>query len=201
MLEKFLVPGSVIHGMKALTSTVRGEALHEVHIGVQDVAVEVDYTVTTTTRQSIWHGLRHKTIENKTEHKATWYFRLLPYVQGSINYTEMQGRDVLSGWFSGCIMAKYYNEGTCRVCHVSTGAPNDCKDAWNVIKSGQGMHNVSEFRPFDKNDPVILANLTLGLITGNGIFYTIWVNRAPNDPDWAIIVAVMKRETGYGMDH
>ena len=71
----------------------------------------------------------------------------LPFVQNGINYVSTQGRDVTSYNFSGCIMAIYTDAGDTRVCHVSTGDGQDCKAAWEVIKSRSKA--VFQFKPSD----------------------------------------------------
>ena len=71
----------------------------------------------------------------------------LPFVQNGINYVSTGGRDVTSFNFSGCIMAIYTDGGDTRVCHVSTGDGQDCKDAWGVIKARS--RNVFQFKPSD----------------------------------------------------
>ena len=74
----------------------------------------------------------------------------LPYTPGAINYTNSSGRDVISGPFSGCIMAAYVTGGGRRVCHVSTeaeGHRNDCKELWGKIK--ENCTSYIEFKPHD----------------------------------------------------
>lgn len=58
-------------------------------------------------------------------------FSLLPWVGNGINYAESTGRDVLSGPFTGGIMAVYMRSGVRRVCHVATP---ECNGAWAKLK-------------------------------------------------------------------
>lgn len=72
----------------------------------------------------------------------------LPYVPGGINYSNSQGLDVISGPFSGCIMAAYTKRGgERRICHVSTFGESkyDCKDLWDTIK--KDCVSYVEFKP------------------------------------------------------
>jgi len=73
--------------------------------------------------------------------------KYLPFAKNGINWVASQGQDVISYNFSGCIMAAFTYQGVARVCHVSTGAGQDCKARWDEIK-GQSA-NVFEFRPSD----------------------------------------------------
>lgn len=73
---------------------------------------------------------------------------ILPYVAGAINYTEMQGRETISGEFTGCSMAIYNFNGSTRVCHVDTAktstgdAPS--KATWEGIKGQNGFEMADE---------------------------------------------------------
>jgi hypothetical protein len=96
-------------------------------------------------------------------------FRFLPYAEGAINYCESMGVDVLSGYFSGCIMAIYRRNGSTRVCHVSTGGNNDCKETWERIKKESSVQVVREFKPSDHAP----SPKTLGLVTATGDCYAI----------------------------
>jgi hypothetical protein len=103
-------------------------------------------------------------------------FLYLPFALNGINSVVPQGRDVLSGKFSGCIMASYNTGGQSRVCHVSTGAGQDCKDAWRQIMTG--ATNVFQFKPADHIETGGMAWFgTYGLITSELAFYAITVGR------------------------
>src|SRR5882724_5365790 len=71
----------------------------------------------------------------------------LPFVKNGINWAPAQGEDVISYNFTGCIMAVFTQGGVRKVCHVSTGEGQDCKDAWQAIKAQSSQ--VFEFKPSD----------------------------------------------------
>ncbi|MGY4890436.1 UNVERIFIED_CONTAM: hypothetical protein EX528_08640 [Xanthomonas axonopodis] len=84
----------------------------------------------------------------KLEGYATKY---LPFIPNAISAVHSGGLDVISYNFSGCLMAAYTaQDGRRMVCHVSTGEGNDCKSAWDQIRSTST--NVLEFRPSDYID-------------------------------------------------
>ncbi len=103
-------------------------------------------------------------------------FVYLPFAKDGINYVVPQGRDVLSGKFSGCIMASYKADNQVRVCHVSTGDGQDCKAAWTDIANRSA--NVFQFKPADHIETGGVAWYgTYGLITNELAFYAITVGR------------------------
>lgn len=100
-------------------------------------------------------------------------FRWLPFIDGNINFCFSQGVDVLSGWFSGCWMARYKQEGTWRVGHITAQKDNnDCKALWRAHKQRADVREATEFRP-DKPTAKTDSPLVLGLTTATGQFYTI----------------------------
>lgn len=161
MIEYYLQKGVVITGFDFHSGTETKAPLTELSWDIREATV----TLTESLRTKIWFGLRTKT--QTTRQKVR--FRFLPYVQGAINYCESQGVDVLSGFFSGCIMARYTRNNTWRVCHVSTGAPNDCQDTWLAIKGETAVKQVKEFKPHDH----VTADKILGLITSTGKRFAI----------------------------
>lgn len=89
--------------------------------------------------------------------------------------TEFDSRGQRNGYFSGCIMARYKKVGGAwRVCHVSTGEPNDCQNAWANMKETQIASRiypvVSEFKPHAIATGCMRV---LGLITSTGGCYAI----------------------------
>ena len=116
-------------------------------------------------------------------------FKYLPFVMGEITSTFSQGQDVLSGPFSGCIMAAYTGkEGGRKVCHVATDKESslDKKEAWSEIKQRSDVE--AEIKPYDKSfagtvgkaysqnssrDDRSLGFTTYGLITADGKCYSI----------------------------
>ncbi len=109
----------------------------------------------------------------------------VPYVPGDVNYGMSRGMDVISGPFSGCIMAAYDSGRGRRVCHVSTaeGDPKlDAKGIWESIK--EQCVPFAEFKPFDALDRLSkrktksLGNaLFFGFITNDNRCYTLVVDR------------------------
>lgn len=83
----------------------------------------------------------------------------VPYAPGGINYLESD-HDVLSGIFSGCVMASYTCAKRRRVAHVHTGddagAGLDCKDLMKTLLASS-YAPVYAFKPFDRNADVDVA--------------------------------------------
>jgi hypothetical protein len=101
-------------------------------------------------------------------------YKHLPFVVNGINCVDAGGCDVVSYNFSGCIMAVYKEGGAFRVCHVSTGDGQDCKDEWNRIKGAS--RSVFEFKPSDFVETGGAALLGVyGLITADLQTYAITV--------------------------
>lgn len=108
----------------------------------------------------------------------------LPFVANGINYVESQGKDVISFNFTGCLMATYVKGGARRVAHISTGADQDCKAAWETIAAASS--NVKVFKPDDFGDIATVAKTQqgwncYGLITANGDCYSIVAGGMMND--------------------
>ena len=104
----------------------------------------------------------------------------LPFVKNGINYVESKGKDVISYNFTGCIMAAYVPKGgSRRVCHVSTGAGQDCKAEWEKMKAG--AKDVIEVRPSDHIDGKLFAGTghslkgCYGIITSDGRCFAVVV--------------------------
>jgi hypothetical protein len=94
-------------------------------------------------------------------------FKWLPWVDGKINYCSQQGVDVLSGFYSGCWMARYV-EGDGRVCHIALqDGIKDCKQAWR--EKSATVTNVAQFCPHVS----IRGSKILGLVTNTGAFFAI----------------------------
>lgn len=142
-------------------------------------------------------GIKPITVATKTRKKLLIFTKTtqggdalwLPFTPSAINYTESGGKDVISGPFSGCLMAAYekHGGGGRRVCHVSTsGDDKDCKELWDSIK--EDCSSYVEFKPslvYDslskKQMKKIGAPLLFGLITGDNRCYSIIVNRTPTN--------------------
>ena len=65
---------------------------------------------------------------------------ILPYVAGAISYVEMNGRETISGQFTGCTMAIYNADGKTRVNHVDTALPST-GEAPSKVRWAQMKHN------------------------------------------------------------
>jgi hypothetical protein len=157
MIETYFQQGTLLTGYNF--KDVKGTPLSEVSVGIVDASVRATHMKVV----SILCGLATST---KTT-RSVVNFRFLPYAQGAINYCESMGCNVISAYFSGCIMARYKVGGVWRVCHVSTGGPNDCKVQWDEIK-GRAT-DVTEFKPHElvRNDKI------LGLIATDGSRFAI----------------------------
>lgn len=105
-------------------------------------------------------------------------FRYLPFAKNGINCVASQGLDVISYNFTGCLMGVFkHNDGVVKVCHVSTGNGQDCKDEWQQVKAAST--NVFEFRPSDFIDANGQAfEGCYGLITNDLRTYSITVARS-----------------------
>lgn len=109
----------------------------------------------------------------------------LPFAANGINYTESQGKDVISFNFTGCIMATYTTPGgSRRVCHVSTGNGQDCLGEWARIKGASNQ--VLAFKPHLFADVAAIAQAQqgfycYGLITATGDCYSIAVGGQVRD--------------------
>lgn len=111
-------------------------------------------------------------------------FIWLPWANGGINYVESNGKDVLSGPFSGCYMIRYkHANGAWRVAHVDM--PKG-RAAWEQMAGENGFVIDCGFKPFRATTARKIAETayekTFGLVTGNGQCYRIvaskWVEPA-----------------------
>ncbi|BBO71284.1 hypothetical protein DSCA_52140 [Desulfosarcina alkanivorans] len=108
----------------------------------------------------------------------------LPFAANGINCVASQGKDVISYNFTGCIMAAYTQNGSRRVCHVSTGKGQDCKTEWEAIR--QASTHVIAFKPheFANIDAIQQAGQAFncyGLITAAGECFSIAVGGQMSD--------------------
>ena len=100
--------------------------------------------------------------------------RYIPFVKNGINWVATDFQDVFSYNFSGCIMAAFNYQRINRVCHVSTGLGQDCKDEWYRIK--RNSFNVFAFKPSDYIETKGKALVgCYGLITTDYRLYSITV--------------------------
>jgi len=109
-----------------------------------------------------------------TNYATTGAYKYLPFVANGINCTTMDGIDVVSGNFTGCIMAVFTDSGVRKICHISTGTEfGDCKSVWNAIKVNYS--NVLEFRPSDFIHGTAFE-LCYGIITNSVKAFTVLTN-------------------------
>lgn len=87
-------------------------------------------------------------------------FLFLPWVGDALNYVESQGKDVLSGPFTGCVMTAYTRNGSRRVGHVATPG---CNELWMAMKKEGTVKVLSEFKPTD-----VITGATAGTLTKGG---------------------------------
>lgn len=79
--------------------------------------------------------------------------KYLPFIPNAISAVSSEGMDVISYNFTGCLMAVFNaRDGRRMVCHVSTGAGQDCKSAWAEIR--RTSTNIFQFRPSDHIEPM-----------------------------------------------
>lgn len=106
---------------------------------------------------------------NETHNGNNYFY--IPFVPNGINCVDVPNIgpfEVLSSLFSGCIMAIIEDRrGIMKVCHVSTGAGQDCKHDWEILKS-----NARRFIEFKPSDYVIAhpegVRYCDGIISSNG---------------------------------
>jgi hypothetical protein len=70
--------------------------------------------------------------------------KILPYRPGKVASQPIAGGDVISGEFTGCVMATYNDGQALFAAHVDTNKDTSQRDAWNTQKGGSGMQVVSE---------------------------------------------------------
>jgi len=119
----------------------------------------------------------------------------VPYAPGGINYMASD-HDVLSGIFTGCVMASYSAAKQRRIAHVHTGddagAGLDCKDLMkNLLATSYAP--IFAFKPFDKHaDGAVAEAICLkttfggfgcapfGLITASNTYHVIFTRKVSN---------------------
>jgi hypothetical protein len=123
--------------------------------------------------------------------KAHRNYVWLPWAAGAVNYAEAQGKDVMSGAFSGCYMIRYHEgNGAWRVAHVSLGEGVDSRAEWNALAAQAGVHISHGFKPYDigrdQATHEVLKGKTfrfIGLITNTGECWHFMVGAEPWDMD------------------
>lgn len=188
MLElKYLNVGDVLYGFKFQSAPQNIGTPGIVSNGVVDSYITIERPWSKKVA-----GIFHKTGVNTEKSSFKW----LPWVTGQINTTTSGGKDVLSGWFSGCIMARYKDLGAWHVCHVTkmAGTLADCQNLWTNSKNG--FSTVREFKP---SNHITSGGLVLGLVTKDGIRFAIGLLATPSykiDNPWKDDVDRWKIEHG-----
>ena len=96
-------------------------------------------------------------------------FRWLPWVGGKINFANLEGKDVLSGMFTGCWMAVYQQVNQ-RVAHIATQTDaTDCKASWRAHRALPAVSEVQEFLP----NRDLAGTFNLGLVTSTSALYKL----------------------------
>jgi len=107
-------------------------------------------------------------------------FVWLPWVDGAVNYADAQGKDVMSGPFSGCYLIRYKRaDSDWRVAHVSTSEDlaNDARADWNTLAAENGFVISCGFKPSRGK-----TLQTYGIITAEGVCYRIEAGSATQTP-------------------
>jgi len=113
--------------------------------------------------------------------KAHRNFIWLPWMEGAVNYAEQQGKDVLSGPFSGCYMIRYRHGGaTWRVAHVHTPG---AIPAWNALAAQNGFEISCGFKPYVRKVDEGNFDKWYGIVSDDGLCFRVWAG-----------------ETEYGID-
>jgi len=132
-------------------------------------------------------GLTYTAVEKRIfgsdrTHTGDAFF--IPWASNGINYVQTMGRDVISGPFTGCIMASYDTGGGRRVCHVATP---ECNAAWTTLKAQAGVTLNVEFQPhLSVNVGSLKKKLTgglycMGVITATDDCYAIILSNLGSD--------------------
>jgi hypothetical protein len=133
LLASFLRKGVTIHGLSTLLD---GGGLVGGDSGQTYKGIAGSYTATGSSVTFYNDGTGDNEIN------------ILPYLAGGISYTYMQGRETVSGEFTGCTMAIYNEDGATRVCHVDTAKPSSgdapSKARWAEIKGRKGFEMADE---------------------------------------------------------
>ena len=70
--------------------------------------------------------------------------KILPYRPGKVASQPIAGSEVISGEFTGCVMATYNDGQALFAAHVDTNKDTSQRAAWDTQKGGKGMQVVSE---------------------------------------------------------
>lgn len=157
--------------------------------GVVSLSVE-ERTIGDSAKQNdpLIKGRVRGTAPGSNLHKAHRNYVWLPWAAGAVNYAEAQGKDVMSGAFSGCYMVRYHmGNGSWRVAHISLGEGVDSRVHWNALAAQNGFHISHGFKPYDlQRDQATHADVKgqfrfIGLITATGDCWHFLVSEPPWD--------------------
>lgn len=130
-------------------------------------------------------------------------FAWLPYRAGHVTFTALDGKDVLSGPFSGCRMVLGEVNGVRQVYHIGTYLGADtpqslaAKRGFYRLMGDASFTYVAGFSPFASFSPVpdplpgesLLARV-LGLITDDGDLFAILLRKQSGDGEMHRVVDV-----------
>lgn len=157
-LEKQLMVGDILMGVDFENLRVGG-----VKEFITSGVIDTCFFVKRATERTKKSFLRNTIVEESEVFKIE--FRWLPWADGKINYANLEGKDILSGFFTGCWMVLYKDQNL-RVAHIATGN-KDCKNLWS--NAAPGFQNVKGFLPhLGNNNP-----FSLGLVTENTDLFKI----------------------------
>lgn len=162
-IEKQLKVGDFLYGFSFPKAQGGGEP-GLVSTGVIDAKIKIKRTRETVIKRRIFKKNKVEITVEHEEVEARW----LPWVPGKVNYANQEGKDVLSGMFTGCWMVAYKEGGDMRVGHMATQTDaTDCKAAWRLHKAK--VTGVKEFLPHKG----MAGTFNLGLVTTTGALYKI----------------------------
>ena len=170
MIERKLTPGEFI-SLGDISEIPPQGAGPEVTFGCEDRTIGISENFFGPKKRTINPG------ENLSANKGHRNFIWLPFMPTKTNYTLSQGKDVLSGKFSGCYMISYTVGGMRRVAHVATP---EAKASWNATVANVNYQMIAGFQPMEsvnvnglnmlKDD---LDVVFLGLITAIDTLYSV----------------------------
>ena len=162
-LEHKLKVDDLLYGVD-FASAMSGGPPGLVNVGVVDAMLKVKRLNRVVHKRWI---LKDKVITTVIHDEVA--FRWLPWVGGKINYANLEGKDLLSGMFTGCWMA-VYKQGNLRVAHIATQTDDtDCKAAWRLHKALPTVSEVQEFLPHRD----LAGTFNLALVTSASALYKL----------------------------
>lgn len=177
MLEQKLGINEHIHLGNIADRGARPVGTVQINVGCQERYIRFSTLQSRKVGQEKHRPVKAGSKKFKTHRNFTW----LPFVDNAINYTPVNGKDVLSGPFSGCYMILYNVAGAARVGHVATPG---AKAAWNNHVANQpGVNVLTGFQPhrvyydalaFPVKRPEEGTARIFGLITNTGNCYALF---------------------------